>query len=104
MKKASIKLTPVQIDYLAKYMTATNLAVDPRTVTIKPEDGLCRYIDALYHNCASDHDCEDIDITPEYRSFVKEVKKDPTYWVKQFEKDFGEGSLALLPGGRHEPS
>lgn len=70
------KLTPVQIDYMSRYYTASNVGT--------------------MWTAEMNHSSEGIDLGPELRSWIKLIKQQPAVWTKEFVRRFGEDALTKL--------
>ncbi len=96
MKKMT--LSQNQINYVSRYLAASNVGTmwDGKEL---PKTDVKKYVEAYWGMARRNHDEAGIDLTPEVRSFERDLKKggkDCVYWVEAFEKEFGTGSVAAL--------
>lgn len=92
-----MKLTTTQIDYIAKYLTASNVGTMTDYLKNKPCDTK-KYIDEYWSLAYQNHAEEGISLKPEYNDFAKELKnaKKVQYWIDVMKKLFGDDVLERL--------
>lgn len=97
--KTKVLLTDRQKELLAKYFTASNIGTMESQVRV-PKTDVRRWVQAYFRQAVENFMEAGIDLEYEKKgeldSFRKHVKKDPAYWVGQFEKEFGVGSITKL--------
>lgn len=97
--KTKILLTDRQKELLAKYFTASNVGTMEQLVRV-PATDVRRWVQAYFRQAVENHMEVGIDLEYEKKgeldSFRKNIKKDPSYWVGEFESRFGAGSVAKL--------